>query len=63
MSGESAEEDILFRGQVVVRGGEAVNLTAEGGNPPYVAEGYSVSGNGEAVRITAPGKNNLSCHN
>lgn len=45
-----------------VRGGEAVNLTAQGGNPPFVAEGYSVSGNGEAVRITAPGKNDLSCH-
>ena len=44
------------------RGGEAVNLTAEGGNPPYVAEGHSVSGDGDAVRITAPGKNNLSCH-
>ena len=45
-----------------VRGGEAVNLTAAGGNPPYVAEGHSVSGDGDAVRITAPGKNNLSCH-
>ena len=37
-------------------------LTAEGGNPPFVAPGHSVSGNGENVRITAPGKNNLSCH-
>ena len=45
-----------------VRGGEAVTLTAAGGNPPFVADGHSVSGNGEAVRITAPGKNNLSCH-
>jgi hypothetical protein len=45
-----------------VRGGEAVTLTAEGGNPPFTGEGRSVSGNGEAVRITAPGKNNLSCH-
>jgi hypothetical protein len=44
------------------RGGEAVTLTAEGGNPPYVAEGHSVSANGDSVRITAPGKNNLSCH-
>ncbi len=45
-----------------VRGGEAITLTAEGGNPPFTGEGRSVSGNGEAVRITAPGKNNLSCH-
>lgn len=37
-------------------------LTAADGNPPYTAEGYSVSANGENVRITAPGKNNLSCH-
>lgn len=36
-------------------------LTAEGGNPPYVAPGFSVSANAENVRITAPGKNNLSC--
>jgi hypothetical protein len=37
-------------------------LTAEGGNPPFVAPGHSVSGTGENVRITAPGKNNLACH-
>lgn len=36
-------------------------LTAEGGNPPFTAPGYSVSANAENVRITAPGKNNLSC--
>jgi hypothetical protein len=45
-----------------VRGGEFVALTAEGGNPPFTAEGHSVSGTGDTVRITAPGKNNLSCH-
>lgn len=45
-----------------VRGGDPVTLTAEGGNPPYRTEGYSVSANAESVRITAPGKNNLSCH-
>ena len=49
----------VYRGS---REGAAVSLTAEGGNPPYVAAGHSVSGNGENVRITAPGKNNLSCH-
>ena len=45
-----------------VRGGDAVTLQAEGGNPPFVADGHSVSDNGESVRITAPGKNNLACH-
>ena len=45
-----------------VRGGEYVELTAEGGNAPFTAEGHSVSANAENVRITVPGKNNLSCH-
>ena len=44
------------------QGGDPVTLTAEGGNPPYLAEGHSVSANADSVRITAPGKNNLSCH-
>ncbi len=44
------------------QGGTPTQVTAEGGNPPYVAPGFSISGNGENVRITAPGKNNLSCH-
>ncbi len=42
--------------------GDTTVLTAAGGNPPYTAEGHSVSANAENVRITAPGKNNLSCH-
>ena len=42
--------------------GDSTVLTAAGGNPPYTAEGHSVSANSENVRITAPGKNNLSCH-
>ncbi len=44
------------------QGGDSTVLTAAGGNPPYTAEGHSVSANSENVRITAPGKNNLSCH-
>jgi hypothetical protein len=36
-------------------------LTAADGNPPYTAEGFSVSANADNVRITAPGKNNISC--
>jgi len=36
-------------------------LTAAGGNPPYTAEGHSVSANSDTVRITVPGKNNISC--
>lgn len=39
------------------RDAPATTLTAEGGNPPYVGEGYSVSGNGTNVRI-----NNQACH-
>jgi hypothetical protein len=42
--------------------GDPTTLTAAGGNPPYTADGYSVSANAENVRVTAPGKNNLSCH-
>ena len=36
-------------------------LTAEGGNPPYTAEGYSVSGRGEQITYSAPGKGSQSC--
>ncbi len=43
------------------RQAEPVVLSAEGGNPPFTAEGYSVSGSGENVQITTPGKNNLTC--
>ena len=44
------------------RDAAATILNATDGNPPFTAEGYSLSGNGDNVRITAPGKNNLSCH-
>lgn len=36
-------------------------LTAEGGNPPYVAEGYSLSANADTVTYTAPGKGTQTC--
>ena len=36
-------------------------LTAEGPGKPYVAEGYSVSGNSETIELTAPGKGSTSC--
>lgn len=36
-------------------------LTAEGGNPPYTAESYSLSANAETVTYTAPGKGTQSC--
>jgi hypothetical protein len=45
------------------RGQEPVaTLTAEGGNPPYTAEGYSVSSNAAEISYTAPGKGTQSCH-
>jgi hypothetical protein len=37
-------------------------LTAEGGNPPYTAEGYSISANAEEISYTAPGKGTQPCH-
>lgn len=42
--------------------GTPTSLTSTNGQPPYTAEGYSVSGNGDNVRITAPGHNNVACH-
>lgn len=39
------------------RDGASTTLTAAAGNPPYVGEGYSVSGVGENVTI-----NGKSCH-
>jgi hypothetical protein len=42
-------------------GGTPVVLTAAGGNPPYVAEGYSVSANAGSISYTAPGKGTQPC--
>jgi len=42
--------------------GIPTQLTAANGQPPFTAEGYSVSANATDVRITAPGKNNIACH-
>ena len=42
--------------------GTPTSLTSTNGQPPFTAEGYSVSGNGDNVRITAPGHNNVACH-
>lgn len=36
-------------------------LTAEEGNPPYTAEGYSLSANATEVTYSAPGKGSQSC--
>ena len=45
------------------RGGTPVaTLTAEGGNPPYTAEGYSVSANADEITYEAPGKGSQTCH-
>jgi hypothetical protein len=37
-------------------------LNAEGGNPPYTGEGYSVSANADEISYSAPGKGTQSCH-
>lgn len=43
------------------KGGEATTLTAENGQPPYKAEGHSISANADQITLTAPGKGTLSC--
>ena len=43
-------------------GGEATTLTATNGQPPYTAEGYSLSGTGDQVSYTSPARGTLSCH-
>lgn len=43
------------------RGGESTTLTAEAGNPPYLAEGYSVSANADQIDYTSPGGGTQSC--
>jgi hypothetical protein len=41
--------------------GEATVLSAAGGQPPYTAEGWSISANAPQVTVTAPGKGTQSC--
>jgi hypothetical protein len=41
--------------------GPATALAAEGGNPPYLAEGYSVAANADTTRIETPGRAAQSC--
>jgi hypothetical protein len=43
------------------KGGEFVTLTAAGGQPPYTAEGYSLSANADQISYTAPGRGTRSC--
>ena len=41
--------------------GAATVLTAANGQPPYTAEGWSLSANAAQVTLTAPGKGTQSC--
>jgi hypothetical protein len=41
--------------------GAATVLTAAGGKPPFIAEGWSLSDNATQVTLTAPGKGSQSC--
>jgi hypothetical protein len=43
------------------QGGTPVTLTAEGGNPPYRAEGYSVSANAGTASIAVRGGGARQC--
>ena len=42
--------------------GQPTMLRAEGGNPPYRAEGYSVAANAARSSIAVPGRGSQSCH-
>jgi hypothetical protein len=41
--------------------GPATTLTAAAGQPPFTAEGYSLSANEAQITYTAPGKGTQSC--
>jgi len=41
--------------------GPSTTLTAADGQPPFVAEGYSLSANDKQISYTAPGKGSQSC--
>ncbi|MGZ8998540.1 MAG: hypothetical protein ACXW2T_06755 [Allosphingosinicella sp.] len=41
--------------------GPSTTLTATDGQPPFVAEGYSLSANDKQISYTAPGKGTQSC--
>ena len=41
--------------------GPRTTLTAAAGQPPYTAEGYSLSANAAQISYTAPGKGTQSC--
>ena len=44
------------------RGGAPTILTAQGGQPPYTAPGYSVSANSERISYTSPSHGTQACH-
>lgn len=43
------------------RSAEPTVLTAEGGSPPYTAEGFSLSANATEISFTAPGRGSQTC--
>jgi hypothetical protein len=56
--------DFYTNNTVAVRmqkGGSPTTLTAEGGKPPYKAQGYSLSANAAKVSFQAPGKKAQTC--
>ncbi|HEX8526466.1 hypothetical protein [Allosphingosinicella sp.] len=56
--------DFLTNGTAAVRTsqtGVPTSLSTEGGNPPYSAEGYSVSANADQATIAVPGRAAQSC--
>jgi hypothetical protein len=56
--------DFYTNNTVAVRtqkGGAPTMLTAEGGKPPFKAQGYSLSGNTAKVTFEGPGKKAQTC--
>jgi hypothetical protein len=49
------------RARINDRNATPTALTAEGGNPPYTAEGWSISADADQVTLTAPGRGTQTC--
>jgi hypothetical protein len=53
--------DNTVRARINDRNADPTALTAEGGNPPYTAEGWSISADADQVTLTAPGRGTQTC--
>jgi hypothetical protein len=49
------------RARINDRNAEPTLLTAEDGNPPFRAEGWSISADADQISLTAPGRGTQTC--